>query len=169
MYQAMHEQRVMPIGFGRSLVWAVGVTSIVSVVAADPSHAHRPLVLPACLLGATIFYPFATKDRPRHAARGALLGALLLGPILESTQRPWVSMLSAAVVIGLLRSWFCWAKGSRFYLWRELSCVVASLALGGYLFDDTVLGLAFGVWGFCLGQVVAALFEDSMDRSDGVD
>lgn len=158
MYQELHTIEQIPIGFGRSLLWAVGVTGVASVVAASLSSAHLPWLFPGDLLAAAILYPLTTETTARHAARGALVAALLLVPLIDSAPRPLASMLAAAIVIGLLRSWRSWTKGRRSHWLRELSCATVSLSLGGFLFDEGPLGLGFGIWGFCLGQLVATLF-----------
>jgi hypothetical protein len=164
MLDEIKEDPVIPMGFGRSLLWAFGVTAISAVVVVTLPSWHRASFLPACLLGAAILYPVALGAGLRHAARCAFVTVLLLVPTIEATHRPWVCLLAAAVVIGLLRSWFCRAKGCQRHLRREASSILASVALGAYLLDDSALGLSFGVWGFCLGQVVATLFVDSRDR-----
>jgi hypothetical protein len=164
-----HHHR-LPIGFARSLLWAVASTMGTFILLAQTIAPRIPRTLPSCLFGAVVVYPFITWQRLREALRPAFLVALLLLSTLETSQPALVSLLAAAVAVGLLRTWSCWqGDGAIRAQWLRESCSLgASLALGGFMLGPHPLDLAFTVWGFCLGQMVSTLFDAPFETASPI-
>jgi hypothetical protein len=170
MPQNSPQDHRLPIEFGRLLLWAVAATLGTGLLIAQTIAPQLPKTLSSCLFAAVVVYPLINWRRLCMAFRSALLAALLLLPILETNQPALVSLLAAAVAVGLLRTWPFWqGDGAVRAQWLRESCSLgASLALGGLMLGTRPLDWAFTVWGFCLGQMVATLFDGPFDSAPAI-
>jgi hypothetical protein len=168
MYTELSEPRMLPIGFARSLVWAVSVTLATSVVMQVPPAANQR-GLAGLLTAAAMAYSFIAGQRIRDALRANLLVALLLLPlVLGTVQTTLVTLLATAVVLGLLRCWqYSPRRGAFDWNWRrECCCLAASLSFGTLMLGARPADQVFTTWGFCLGQLVSTLFVASAAWAD---
>jgi hypothetical protein len=155
---------VLPIDFGRSLVWATGVTLLSAALFSAAPAWWSPHTLSGCFTVALLGYPLIACERRRSAFGLATLAVLLLLPIFVSPRSPVVASVAAAAAIGLLRSWqYSKHPGSLdLQVARECTCIGASLGMTLWQIGPSGVDQVFAVWGFCLGQVVSSLFGEKV-------